>query len=349
MITKIIKIDENNIDSQAISEAGYLLKEGKLVAFPTETVYGIGANALNQEAILNIYKAKGRPSDNPLIVHIANQEDVYKYVKDVSDIALKLMRKFWPGPLTIIFNKKEIISNNITGGLNTVAIRLPANKIARAVIEASGLPIAAPSANKSGKPSPTMVKHVIEDLYGFVDMIIDGGSSEIGLESTVLDITGDIPTILRPGAITKEMLENEIGQVKFDLSLIQDKKNIIPKSPGMKYKHYAPKGLLTVVYGEAKKAFNFINESIKEKEINGKRVGVISTFEEKDMYRCQYILTIGSNSSEEEIASNLFKVLRLMDEKDIEFIFTRAFTQENIGVATMNRLLKASGNHKVYL
>lgn len=349
MTTKIIKIDQNNIDKTAISEASELLKEGKLVVFPTETVYGIGANALDNEAILNIYKAKGRPSDNPLIVHIANIKDVYKYVKFVPDIALKLMERFWPGPLTLIFEKSSIISNSITGGLNTVAVRLPANKIARELIKASDLPIAAPSANISGKPSPTRAKHVIEDLNGLVDMIIDGGNSEIGLESTVLDITGKIPIILRPGGITKEMLEKEIGQVKTDAALLKEKKDVAPKSPGMKYKHYAPKGILTIVFGEDNKAIDFINKSILEKEAKGIKVGVISTYEDRNMFTCQNVETIGSITNEEEIASNLFAILRLMDEKEVEYIFTRAFSENNIGLATMNRLLKASGNHRVYL
>lgn len=349
MTTEIIKIDSNNIDYGLIKKAAELLKQGGLVAFPTETVYGIGANALDEEAIKKIYIAKGRPSDNPLIVHIGNKEDVYQYVETVSEIALKLMNTFWPGPLTLIFNKKPIISEFITGGLQTVAIRLPASEIARAIIREAKLPIAAPSANQSGRPSPTRAKHVIEDLEGRVDMIVDGGKAKIGLESTVLDVSGNIPVILRPGSITKEMLEKEINQVLIDPAILTGHEKIKPKSPGMKYKHYAPKGQLSVIYGEEKQAVNYINEQVRLIESEEKAVAVIATKEEAVKYICKNIMIIGSIHDSEEIASNLFKLLRLMDEQNIDYIFTRAFSEKDIGMATMNRLLKAAENKKIYL
>lgn len=349
MYTEIVKIDSKHIDTQAIKRAAELLKQGGLVAFPTETVYGIGANALNQSAIQKIYTAKGRPSDNPLIVHIAYTKDVYKYVENVSQDAIKLMNKFWPGPLTLIFNKKPIVSEFITGGLNTVAIRFPANEIAQAIIAEANLPIAAPSANRSGRPSPTRAKHVIEDLEGLVDMIIDGGKAQIGLESTVLDVTGNEPVILRPGSITKEMLEKEIGQVLIDPALLTGQEKAKPRSPGMKYRHYAPKGQLTVIYGKAEKAIMFINESVKAIKAEGKSVAVIATTEDENLYEADKIMVIGSMNNSNEIASNLFKILRKMDEQGIEFIFTRAFPEEDIGMATMNRLLKAAGNKKICL
>lgn len=349
MTTEIINIDPNNIEKHLIQKAAQCLKQGGLVAFPTETVYGIGANALNEEAIRKIYIAKGRPSDNPLIVHIGNHGDVDHYAQYVSEVALKLINKFWPGPLTLIFKRKSTVGDWITGGLDTVAIRLPANPIAQAVIREANLPIAAPSANRSGRPSPTRAKHVIEDLEGRVDIIIDGGKAHIGLESTVLDVSEEVPIILRPGSITKEMLEEEIGQVLIDPSLMTGQEKVKPKSPGMKYKHYAPRGNLTVVYGEASRAIDYINENIKMIQSKGISVAVIATKEEASLYQCDNIMIIGSIDDHKEIASNLFKLLRLMDEKEIAHIYTRAFSEEDIGMATMNRLLKAAGNKKISL
>ena len=348
MNTRIIKIDEENMDKKEIQEAAKILKEGGLVAFPTETVYGIGANALNQNAVLNIFKAKGRPSDNPLIVHIAFHEDVYKYASHVPQTALKLMKAFWPGPLTLIFKKKEPVSDFITGGLNTVAIRLPSHPIAHSLIAEADLPIAAPSANLSGKPSPTIAQHVIEDLKGKVDMIIDGGRAVIGLESTVLDLSGDQPVLLRPGAITKDMLEEQIGPILMPTKRDSDE-NSIPKSPGMKYKHYAPKGQLTIVYGEVKKAVEYINACVLEKEGQQIKTAVITTKEDAKLYCCQNICVIGKQERHHEIAANLFKILRQMDALSIEFIYVRAFSEEDMGMAIMNRLIKASGNHIITL
>ncbi len=347
MKTQIIKIDDVQLEMPHIEAAAKILRDGGLVAFPTETVYGIGANALNQEAILKIYTAKGRPSDNPLIVHIANKQDVFLYAKEVSPLAERLMDNFWPGPLTLIFRKTALISPFITGGLETVAIRLPANEIARSIIHHSGYPIAAPSANRSGKPSPTRAKHVIEDLEGRVDMIIDGGKAQIGLESTVLDVSGDTPIILRPGSITQEMIEKIVGPVLLDKALLDEK--TVPRSPGMKYKHYAPKGQLTVVLGEDDQAHLFINGQILAMESKGHKVAVIATNEEQMVYNCQQVMLIGARDNPEEIASNLFKLLRRMDEEKIDFIYTRVFSEQDIGMATMNRLMKAAGNHLVTL
>lgn len=348
MNTQIIKIENVQLGIRHIEAAAKILSQGGLVAFPTETVYGIGANALNKEAVLKIYEAKGRPSDNPLIVHIAEQKDVFLYAKAVSSLAQLLMDTFWPGPLTLIFHKTELISSFITGGLNTVAIRLPANDIARTIIQKSGCPIAAPSANRSGKPSPTRAKHVIEDLDGRVDMIVDGGKAQIGLESTVLDVSGDVPIILRPGSITKEMLEKVVGKVLLDEALTKVDEKTVPRAPGMKYKHYAPKGQLTVVEGDDR-ARVWINQQVIEKESMGHRVAVIATTEDAASYHCQNIMTIGSQNNQEEIASNLFKLLRRMDEEKIDFIYSRAFSRKDIGMATMNRLMKAAGNQLISL
>ncbi len=349
MNTEIVKIDIKNIDMELINKAGELLKKGGLVAFPTETVYGIGANALNEKAIKNIYAAKGRPSDNPLIIHIGDRDVISLYAKEIPEQAIKLMDAFWPGPLTLIFKKTEAISRNITGGLDTVAIRFPSNPVAAAIIQSAGVPVAAPSANISGRPSPTRARHVIEDLSGRVDMIIDGGNAVIGLESTVVDVTGEIPLILRPGSVTRAMLERVVERVEIDKALLKENSKITPRSPGMKYRHYAPKGQITVVYGEDIKAIEWINNQVDELERKGNKPAIIATSEEKEKYKCNYVQEIGSINNQEEIAANLFKVLRKMDQEKVEFIFVRALKEEEIGIATMNRLLKAAGNRKIVL
>lgn len=349
MITKIYHIKANNEPRRIISEAAKCLINGGLVAFPTETVYGIGANALSDEAVKKIYIAKGRPSDNPLIAHIHDIKEVGKYAVDIPPVAYKIMDKFWPGPLTIIFKRSNLISDTITGGLNTIALRIPSNEIARQLIAEANIPIAAPSANISGRPSPTDVNHVIEDLEGKVDIIIDGGPTDIGLESTVLDVTTTIPTILRPGKITKNMLEAVIGEVRLDDALTISDHNIIPRAPGMKYKHYAPKGRLILVEGEEDLSIKQINKWVKEKEASGHKVAIISTSENVDQYQCHIVKIIGSKDNHDQIAANLFAILRQMDEENIEFIYTRAFIEEDIGFATMNRLTKAAGNKKVLI
>lgn len=347
MDTQIIKIDSENIDKKAIEVAAKVLASGGLVAFPTETVYGLGANALDPLATKKIYSAKGRPSDNPLIIHVSRTSQVELYAEEVSPVAKKLMDLFWPGPLTLIFKRKPIISDSITGGLDTVAIRLPSHPIAREIIDAANLPIAAPSANRSGRPSPTRVEHVIEDLDGRVDIIVDGGSAAIGLESTVLDVTVDPPMILRPGYVTLEMLQDAIGKVDMDASIIQTQSNVIPKAPGMKYRHYAPQGSLTIVEGDEEKVAKYILEQVKM--YRDKKVAIIATDEEAHLYEGNRVYTIGSKTNPEEVAANLFKILRLMDTEGIEYIFAPSFPQEHIGRAVMNRLLKAAGNRRVIL
>jgi len=346
MKTKIITINENNINKDSLSKAAGILRSGGLVAFPTETVYGLGANALDEEAISKIYTAKGRPSDNPLIIHISHKDVISKYAVNIPKVAEKLMDKFWPGPLTIILERSKLVKDFITGGLDTVAIRIPSNKIANNLISLSNIPIAAPSANLSGRPSPTSASHVIEDLNGKIDMIIDGGKVNIGLESTVLDLTVNPPLILRPGGVTLEMLREAIGHVEIDKALnkINDS---IPKAPGMKYKHYAPKGNLIVVEGSKEKVIEKINLLVKEKEQEGFNTAVIATTEYYSRYEASNVKIIGSDKKQEEIASNLFELLRQMDDEGIEYIFTQSFSDDNIGMAIMNRLLKAAGNQKI--
>lgn len=344
MDTIIRSIDIKKIDVNVIEEASRLLKQGGLVAFPTETVYGLGADGLNPQASSKIYVAKGRPSDNPLILHIATEEQLYRVVENVSDIARKLIDSFWPGPLTIIFNKSDIVPYETTGGLDTVAVRMPEHPIAIEVIRQSDVCVAAPSANVSGRPSPTEAKHVIEDLASKIDMIIDGGKVGIGIESTIVDVTVTPPMILRPGYISKEMLEEVVGEVQVDSAIIEPlSQELKPKAPGMKYKHYAPKGSLTIYEGKQEDVVGHINQLAKEKEQQGYKVGVIATDETYDLYHAGQVVSIGNRKDERTIAQNLYGVLRSFDENGIEYIFCEAFNTEQLGVAIMNRLSKAAG------
>lgn len=328
-----------------ISTAADILKRGGLVAFPTETVYGLGADALNADAAAKIYAAKGRPSDNPLIVHIADTADVYKLATEVPDKAKLLMEAFWPGPLTIILPKKDIVPDGTTGGLKTVAIRMPSHPTALALIRESGVYIAAPSANTSGRPSPTLAEHVYEDMQGRIEMILDGGAVGIGIESTIVDLTGDIPTILRPGFITKAMLEDIIGEVTIDKALIEPDPSLRPKAPGMKYTHYAPKGELSIV--ETSDVVAKINTLVADACSNGYRVAVLASAEHADAYICDNILVLGQASKGETIAAHLYSALRECDARDIDYIFSESFHQTELGGAIMNRLLKAAGQRVI--
>ncbi len=344
MKTEIIRIDERNIDKSGIRYAAEVLRSGGLVAFPTETVYGLGANALNEEAVRNIFKAKGRPSDNPLIVHIADKRDVDKLVTCVPECAHILMQKFWPGPITLIMEKSVLVPLSVTAGLNTVGIRMPSNAVAHELIKESGVPVAAPSANTSGRPSPTNAAHVIEDLFGKVDVIIDAGSCSVGVESTVLDITSSPPVILRPGGITPEQLEEVLGQVNLDPAILNEvKRDFVPKAPGMKYKHYSPKGQVIIVEGALDAVVSKINELIAKYSSKGVRVGVMATDQTSSGYHGAEVISLGDRNNASEIAANLFKVLREFDEKDMEIILAESVSSSGIGLAIMNRLNKAAG------
>lgn len=347
MKTQIVAIDEKNIDSTAIALAGKILKQGGLVAFPTETVYGLGGDALNESSSAKIYAAKGRPSDNPLIVHIADMEALPLLVKEVPRAACLLAEKYWPGPLTMIFQKSEAVPYATTGGLDTVAVRMPSHKTAQALIRAAGGYVAAPSANKSGRPSPTVAEYVIQDLEGAVDMIIDGGEVSIGLESTIIDLTGEQPMILRPGYITEAMLAEVVGSVAVDKTILDSTSKMAPKAPGMKYRHYAPKGSLSIVEGDKDAVIAYINEQAKALSEQGIKTGVIATDETKDAYRADVIKSAGSRRDEEAIARCLFKLLREFDDEEVQSIFSEAFDSQGIGQAIMNRLLKAAGHHVV--
>lgn len=345
--TTIVKI-QSEIDNEALQEAGAIIKKGGLVAFPTETVYGIGANALDPIAVNKIYQAKGRPSDNPLIMHISDISMLNVYVKEISDSAKKLMDAFWPGPLTLVFNKSSIVPECITGGLNTVAIRMPKHPIARKIIEYAGVPVAAPSANLSGKSSPTRGKHVIEDLTGRVDMIIDGGKATLGLESTVLDVSAEELVILRPGSITQSMIEAVVGSVKYDDHL--KNKDAVPKAPGMKYKHYAPKGNLQIIAGNVDQdVIDYINEKSRILKAMHKKVGVIVPSHVQSEMVADMVKDIGEQDNATQIGSNLFKILREMDEADIDEIFSFEFKGDELLISVMNRLNKAAGHQIVYL
>ena len=349
METEIIFIDEKNIDQDKIDRAGDIIKRGGLVAFPTETVYGLGGDALNRESSRKIYAAKGRPSDNPLIVHIADMEALAGIVSEIPDVALKLADNFWPGPLTMIFNKSDVVPMDTTGGLDTVAVRMPVDSVARRFIRASGGYVAAPSANISGRPSPTSGRFVIEDMNGRIDMIIQGDDSRIGLESTIVDITSDRPMILRPGYITKEMLEEVVGEVWTDPTILDATCTERPKAPGMRYRHYAPKGDLKVVKGPDTRVIEYINSACEVAESLGRRVGVIATGENASCYSYGNIKCVGNRADEEMIAHRLYTILREFDDEDVEVIYSEAFDEGRLGGAIMNRLLKAAGHQVIDL
>lgn len=345
MKTRIEKLDKNRIDKNVLMDAGEILKQGGLVAFPTETVYGLGANALNKDAARKTYEAKGRPSDNPLIIHIACMEDLKLITKEVPEKALKLAEKYWPGPLTMIFEKTEIVPYETTGGLDTVAVRMPSEKIALELIKAGGGYVSAPSANTSGRPSPTMAEHVAEDMTGKIEMILDGGAVDIGVESTIVDMTVNPPMILRPGAITEEMLREQIGEVTVDKTLLSAEAKEAPKAPGMKYRHYAPKAELSVVEGRLEDVVAFINQAVKEKMDAGKKAGIIATKETLGQYQCGDIKCVGTREDEMTIAGHLYGILREFDADEVDYIYSESFDADGIGSAVMNRLLKAAGHH----
>ncbi len=347
MDTEILVVNVDEIDKydKELDRASDVIKRGGLVAFPTETVYGLGGDGLLSDASKRIYEAKGRPSDNPLILHIADRDDVYKLAADVSDNAVKLMDAFWPGPMTLVFKKTAIVPYETTGGLDTVAIRFPIHPIAMELIRRSGKYIAAPSANLSGKPSPTKAKHVIDDMMGRVDAIIDGGAVDIGLESTIIDVTGDVPIILRPGFITDDMIKQVLGRVEYDKAVLLDEPDytVKPKAPGMKYKHYAPEASLTLVRGENGAVSSAFAKLIDEAKGKGLRVGLIVTEANRDITGADHICVIGDRNNLGTVAHNLFGSLREMDEQGVDVIFSESFSEEKLGRAIMNRLLKAAG------
>ena len=349
MKTIMQTINPESFRDEELEEACRILQKGGLVAFPTETVYGLGGDAMHPEASAKIYAAKGRPSDNPLIVHIADMDALEDIAQSVPEAAVKLADHFWSGPLTMIFPKKEAVPKSTTGGLETVAVRMPSHPVARALIRESGVYIAAPSANTSGRPSPTKAEHVKEDLDGRIDMILDGGAVGIGLESTIVDLSTGVPTILRPGYITGEMLEDVLGEVQVDPAILSQKMNpnIVAKAPGMKYRHYAPKGQMTIIEGDTGKVVDEINRLVKEKTDEGCSVAVIATEETKDAYACANVRSVGSRATEGSIAAGLYDILREMDHIGAEYIYAESFEKDTLGKAIMNRMLKAAAYHVI--
>ena len=371
METKRIVIkDRKNIKDEELAEAAAVLRSGGLVAFPTETVYGLGGNALDEDAARKIYAAKGRPSDNPLIAHISCAADLAPLVKEIPVAGRKLMEAFWPGPLTMIFPKSGRLPYGTTGGLDTVAVRMPDDPVAGRLIALAGVPVAAPSANTSGRPSPTTADHVWQDMNGRIDMIIDGGPVGIGVESTIVDVSSPVPSVLRPGAITMEMLREVLGEVTIDPAILGPmKEDIRPKAPGMKYRHYAPEAELILVEavedeaagyeavrgqggggccgqmgdGQVERMVGKVRELAHEKLIQGCQVGIICTDESRPCYAEGTVRSIGARKSQESVAHNLYAVLREFDDLKVEYIFSESFSEDHLGQAIMNRLSKAAG------
>lgn len=353
---RVIIEDRNHIKDEELREAAGILRSGGLVAFPTETVYGLGGNALDEDAARKIYAAKGRPSDNPLIAHVSCMEEVAPLVKEIPEAGRKLMEAFWPGPLTMIFPKSDKVPYGTTGGLDTVAIRMPDDPVANRLIALAGVPVAAPSANTSGRPSPTTADHVWQDMNGRIEMIIDGGPVGIGVESTIVDVSSAVPSVLRPGAITMEMLEAVLGNVSVDPAILGPlSADVRPKAPGMKYKHYAPKADLTLVEPEDVDRENGLDEKQlqamigKVRELSrgkieaGCKVGVICTDESRHCYTDGEVRSIGERKSQASVAHNLYALLREFDDLGVDYIFSESFPKDHLGQAIMNRLSKAAG------
>lgn len=354
---RIIIEDRNHIKDEELKEAAGILRSGGLVAFPTETVYGLGGNALDEDAARKIYAAKGRPSDNPLIAHVSCVEEVAPLVKEIPEAGRKLMEAFWPGPLTMIFPKSEKVPYGTTGGLDTVAIRMPDDPVANRLIALAGVPVAAPSANTSGRPSPTTADHVWQDMNGRIEMIIDGGPVGIGVESTIVDVSSAVPAVLRPGAVTMEMLEEVLGEVSVDPAILGPlSADVRPKAPGMKYKHYAPKADLTLVEPgtgadpetgldetQLQAMICKVRELSREKIEAGYKVGVICTDESRGCYTDGEVRSIGARKSQASVAHNLYALLREFDDLGVDYIFSESFPKDHLGQAIMNRLSKAAG------
>lgn len=343
--TLVLTVNVQKLEMGKIQTAADLIRRGGLVAFPTETVYGLGADALNPKAVLALFEAKERPLDNPPIVHVGDAKNVYKLVEEVPAEAERLMKKFWPGPLTLIFKRSTVVPDVTVAGLDTIAIRMPKNRVATSLIRLSGCPIAAPSANLAGKPSPTTAKHVLDDLNGRIDAVLDAGPTRIGVESTVLDMTIRPPQILRPGGTSYESLKEFLGKVELHPVVFEEKEVVIEKapSPGMKHKHYAPNADVIVVEGEVSAIVDKAKELAKSFVQKGKKVGVLATDETADYYRADAVKSLGSRSDLAAIAKNLFRLLREFDLEGIDIIIAEGVPSKGLGLAVMNRLRKASG------
>ncbi|NPV69739.1 MAG: threonylcarbamoyl-AMP synthase [Firmicutes bacterium] len=359
MNTALFKVDPESPDERVLARAAAILAEGGLVAFPTETVYGLGADATSDRAVARIFEAKGRPQDNPLIVHVSTRDAVPRLAREISPIAESLMDRFWPGPLTLVVRKSTVVAGRVSPGLDTVGIRMPAHRVALRLIGLAGVPVAAPSANASGRPSPTTAAHVMQDLGGRIEAVVDGGPCGVGVESTVLDVTVTPPIILRPGGVTKEEIEDVLGAVVVDRGGAVDGR---PRSPGMKYRHYAPRARVYVVYsgpqGDAVTAGMRLSERAAQFARDGSRVGILASAEtlqsaagsagddEPSGDRVIW-LDAGSESDLPAIAAHLFDNLRRFDDLGVDVILAQAFPETGMGLAIMNRLLRASGGRVI--
>ena len=349
MKTLVLKVDSQEPDIEKVRLAADFIKKGGLVAFPTETVYGLGADALNGEAVLSLFRVKRRPLDNPPIVHICDVKDVYRLAEMVPFRAKALMERFWPGPLTLIFKQSEVVPDVTVAGLDTIAVRMPRHNVALALIRESGCPIAAPSANLAGKPSPTSAEHVLDDLGGRIDAVLDAGPTVVGVESTVLDLTVDPPQVLRPGGTPFEVLREALGGVELNPAVTAEKTLWMEKvrSPGMKYKHYAPDAEVVVVEGEVNAVVAKASELVKFYREEGRKVGVLATDETATCYGGCVVKSLGSRRDLAVVARNLFRLLREFDLEGVDVIVAEGVPAEGLGLAVMNRLRKASGYHIV--
>ena len=352
MITRVLKVSDTDPftkeDLRAIGAAAEVICHGGLVGFRTETVYGLGGNALDASASARIYAAKGRPSDNPLIAHVCDMAMVEEITEEIPETGKKLAETFWPGPMTLIFKKNDRVPLETTGGLQTVAVRMPSDRQAAELIRMAGVPIAAPSANTSGRPSPTRAEHVYQDLNGKIEMILDGGQTGIGLESTIVDVTGEVPMLLRPGAITMEMLREAVGEVDIDPAITGPMNPAVhPKAPGMKYRHYAPKAPLTIVEGPQDRVVEKIRSLTAQKESAGGKVGIIATDESAAAYDRGIVKSIGTRTEEITISMHLYGILRDFDDLGVDVIYSEAFDTPRMGQAIMNRLIKAAGHQVI--
>lgn len=347
--TLVLKVDSEEPDVEKIHVAADFIKRGGLVAFPTETVYGLGANALNAEAVLALFEAKKRPLDNPPIVHVCDVKDVCRLAETVPSQAEALMERFWPGPLTLIFKRSDVVPDVTVAGLDTIAVRMPRHNVALALIRESDCPIAAPSANLAGRPSPTSAEHVLDDLGGRIDAVLDAGPTVVGVESTVLDLTVDPPQVLRPGGTTFEVLREVLGRVELNPAVTAEKALRMEKvrSPGLRHKHYAPDAEVVVVEGEVDAVVAKVDELVKLYREDGRRVGVLATDETVSRYSADVVKSLGSRGDLAVVARNLFRLLREFDVEGVDVIVAEGVPTEGLGLAVMNRLRKASGYHIV--
>jgi L-threonylcarbamoyladenylate synthase len=343
--TAVYTVNPESPEADKIEAAAAIIKSGGLVAFPTETVYGLGADALNADAVLAMFAAKNRPLDNPPIIHVADAQGVYKLADEVSAKAELLMKQFWPGPLTLVFKRYADVPDVTTAGLDTVAVRMPSHKVALALIWACGCPVAAPSANLAGKPSPTSAQHVFDDLNGRIDAILDGGPTRIGVESTVLDVTVEPPMVLRPGGTSVEAIQKAVGEVQLH-PFITAQAAVAPekaRSPGMKYRHYAPKAQVILIEGGITAVMSKIKELTSLCWMEDKRVGVLATDETAWAYEADVVKSMGSRRNVDAMAQSLFRLLREFDGENVDIILAESVPMEGLGLAVMNRLRKASG------